>query len=67
MLSEKSKELLVLNILKMFKHHTSKKNEITLYCVINKCIAKVYTLGQNAQLINIDKSCFGHIMQVMQL
>jgi hypothetical protein len=61
MLSEKGKELLVLNDLKFFKHHTSKKNEITWCCVINKCNAKVYTLGQNAQLINIDKSCFGHI------
>jgi hypothetical protein len=61
MLSEKGKELLVLNDLKFFKHHTSKKNEITGRCVINKCSAKVYTLGQNAQLINLDKSCFGHI------
>jgi hypothetical protein len=61
MLSEKGKELLVLNDFKFFKHHTSKKNEITWRCVMNKCSAKVYTLGQNAQLINIDKSCFGHI------
>ncbi|CAI6375461.1 unnamed protein product [Macrosiphum euphorbiae] len=60
MLSEKGKQLLVLNNLKFFKHHTSKKNEITWRCVINKCNAKVYTLGQNAQLINTDKSCFDH-------
>ncbi|CAI6349412.1 unnamed protein product [Macrosiphum euphorbiae] len=60
MLSEKGKQLLVLNNFKFFKHHTSKKNEITWRCVINKCSAKVYTLGQNAQLINTDKSCFDH-------
>lgn len=26
----------------------------------NKCSAKVYTVGQNIQLINTDKSCFDH-------
>ncbi|KAL4141950.1 hypothetical protein QTP88_004489 [Uroleucon formosanum] len=60
MLSEKGKQLLVLNNFKFFKHHTSKKNEVTWRCVINKCSAKVYTLGQNAQLINTDKSCSYH-------
>jgi hypothetical protein len=61
MLSEKGKDLLVLNNFKFFKHHTSKKkNENTWQCVINKCKAKVYTVGLNVNLINIDKSCFDH-------
>lgn len=60
MLSEKGKDLLVLNDFKFFKHHTSKKNENTWRCVINKCKAKVYTVGLNVNLINIDKSCFDH-------
>jgi len=60
MLSEKGKQLLVLNNFKFFKHHLSKKNENTWRCVINKCSAKVYTVGKNSQLINTDKSCFDH-------
>jgi hypothetical protein len=49
-LDEKGKQLLVLNDLKFFKHHTSKKNENKKMwrCVINKCSAKVYNGGQNA-------------------
>jgi len=55
MLNEKGKDLLVLNDFKFFKHHTSKKNENTWPCVINKCKAKVYTVKLNVKLINIDK------------
>jgi len=40
--------------------HQKKKNENTWRCVINKCKAKVYTVGLNVNLINIDKSCFDH-------
>jgi len=66
MLSEKGKQLLVLNNFKFFKHHTSKKNKITWRCVINKCNVKVYTLGQNAQLIQINRVLIT-VMQVMAL
>lgn len=60
MLGEKGKKMLVLNDFKFLNSINKKKNENTWRCVINKCSVQKYryTVGQNIQSINKDKSCF---------
>ncbi|CAI6364294.1 unnamed protein product [Macrosiphum euphorbiae] len=57
MLSEKGKQLLVLNNFKFFKHHTSKKNEITWRCVINLSVVQNHASDSTLNRQQISNAC----------
>lgn len=60
MCSEKGKPIIVFDNYKFYKYRTLKSTSETVWCcVLKSCRAKLYTLGENSNLI-FSKSCGSH-------